>query len=243
MHIREDITNAVMLNVVCAAARRHSLDANKLSISEVKQKSNDKNEKYTIGVLSSGGCLDTIASITHGFRPIFGTEICDKKRAMWRDATASRDLGDTFEVDWSTIPSPDLLSSGQTCIDYSSSGPRTGENGETGWMFTAQVDPILALAPKSFVLEMVGNALRVNRGREVRKVVTRLSADYHVKQQVIKTAAFGDGSNRTRLFIVGFSKMLPDVVKSYEFPTGSSAENVQARAYAEPDDTPCRFAS
>ena len=66
MRIREDITNAVMLNVVCAAARRHSLDANKLSIAEVKQKSKDKDEKYTVGVLSSGGCLDTIASITHG---------------------------------------------------------------------------------------------------------------------------------------------------------------------------------
>jgi len=37
---------------------------------------------------------------------------------------------------------PDFLSSGQPCIDYSYSGSEQGSEGDTGWMFTKQVNII-----------------------------------------------------------------------------------------------------
>lgn len=141
IEVRTHITNAVMMNVLCAAARMHEINKGKLSISEAKSKCREEGDKYTLGVLSSGGMVDTMAAIHQGFRPLFGTEVCDRKRAMWRDLTCTEDLGDTFKVEWEEIESPDLLTSGQTCIDYSSSGPKTGEEGTPGWMFTSQVDP------------------------------------------------------------------------------------------------------
>ena len=50
------------------------------------------------GVFSSGGCLDTLAAIRSGFTPVWGTEICERKRYMWRDLTRTRDLGSTWDV-------------------------------------------------------------------------------------------------------------------------------------------------
>ena len=77
---------------------------------------------------------------------------------------------DTFTHDWSNARHVTLLKSGQTCIDYSLSGPyfrgeSGGRDGETGWMFVKQDDPILTIQPTAFVLEMVSSSARWIRSR------------------------------------------------------------------------------
>ena len=79
--------------------------------------------------------------------------------------------------------------------------------GKTGWMFVKQVDPILAIQPTAFVLEMVSSAAQVHDGSEVDEVCSRLSKKYHVhKMDRLRTWTMGDVSNRSRMFIVGFHR-------------------------------------
>ena len=92
-----------------------------------QRRSNKHQPGFSVGVFSSGGCLDTLAAIRAGFTPVWGTEICERKRAMWRDLTRTRDLGSTWDVNWEDQVVPDMIISGTPCIDFSSSGGCMGE--------------------------------------------------------------------------------------------------------------------
>ena len=194
---------------------------------------------FTVGVFSSGGCLDTLAAIRSGFTPVWGTEICERKRSMWRDLTRTRDLGSTWDVNWNEQVVPDMIISGTPCIDFSSSGACMGEYGNTGWMFSAQAEPILLLSPNSFCIEMVANCLKVNGGRAFKSLVDQLETQYIIKHEVIRTMEHGDSSNRTRVFIVGLHKRLGDAAHSFVFPTGD-APPTPARSQAVPDHSGTR---
>ena len=139
---------------------------------------NDRNGKRTVAILSSGGLLDTMAAIRSGFSPIWGTEIDSRKQNMWETLTGNQSLGDTFQLTYSELCRPNYLKSGQTCTDYSSSGSQMGAEGETGWMFISQCDLILDIKPDALCLEMVANAIQVNKGFEVNTVVEMLSEHY-----------------------------------------------------------------
>ena len=67
-------------------------------------------------------------------QPVWGTEVCEDKRALWRLITDCPDLGDTFEATLDKPMRPNVLWSGQPCMDYSLSGSRKGHHGKTGWM-------------------------------------------------------------------------------------------------------------
>ena len=111
-----------------------------------------RERKYTVGVFCSGGCLDTIAAMRCGFRPVWGTEVCHRKRALWSSLTGTPDLGDTFSVRWNYQTIPDFIQSGQPCMDYSSSGSKKGEFGPTGYMFVKQCEQLLMFVDIDFDL-------------------------------------------------------------------------------------------
>jgi len=142
-----------------------------------------------VGTFSSGGCLDTTATVIQGFKPVWGTEVCESKQKLWSTLTGTPDLGDTFAVQWKDQIVPNLLIPGQMCIDYSSSGPRTGELVTTGWMFVEPSTPILALQPDSFCLEMVANCIKIDRGKAVKKLIKRLRDKYVVTQRILRRFA------------------------------------------------------
>ena len=73
--IRDDIVMSLTLNVFAACA----IDA-RSKMHDISAECTSDVPKYTAGVLSSGGCLDTIGCIAAGMRPIWGTEICERKR-------------------------------------------------------------------------------------------------------------------------------------------------------------------
>jgi site-specific DNA-cytosine methylase len=154
--------------------------------------------KITVAVLAAGGCIDTITAIKAGYTPIWATEICPIRRRMWEELTGTTCHGDTFSQDYSKLQRPDYLTSGQPCPDYSRSGSRAGEAGETGWMFTAQTQVIQLTRPKAFRLEMSDTAEEVNNGREVNQVITELASSYVISKQVLPVSQCGGTAIRRR---------------------------------------------
>jgi site-specific DNA-cytosine methylase len=143
---------------------------------------------------------------------------------MWKDLTGAPCLGNTFTdpIKYTSALNPDYLTSGQPCPDYSRSGSQQGYQGDTGWMFVDQTAIILLKKPSIFRLEISDFALQVNSGREVKEVISRLSAAYDIQWKLMKVWKFGDPTNRTRLIIIGTRTdvnqqiFLKDI--KYEFP-------------------------
>ena len=92
-------------------------------ISWYKQQCRKYIPSYSVGVFSSGGCCDTLAAIRARFTPVWGSEIDPTMNKMFTDLTAATCYDDTFTADWSSARNITYLKSGQTCTDYSLSGP------------------------------------------------------------------------------------------------------------------------
>ena len=73
--MRNDICICVALNVVAAIPHmtsRNTLWSNKMPIEVAKAPCSRPEQGLTVGVLSSGGCLVTLAAIRSGFNPFHG---------------------------------------------------------------------------------------------------------------------------------------------------------------------------
>ena len=218
---------------------------NRFDMQEYKSKCINVLPSYSVGVWSAGGCVSAIGSIRAGFTPLWSTEIDQDKREMWEDLTGTECLGDTFKVDWSQQRVPDLLDSGQNCEAYSGSGPRSqglpaGRYHKTGWMFVKQVDHILTLQPTSIKLEMSEGANDTNDGEEIQMVMDGLSSMYYCHLcRRLPTWKYGDGSNRKRMFIIGFHKVkCGEQAKYFTYPSPTCMEGYYpiAADYAVPDE-------
>ena len=80
---RQDSSCCIVLHVMAASAANNPHD----KISWRQQLSIANAQRYcrtpgqvgpTVGVFSSGGCLDTLAALHCGFRPIWGTEVDER---------------------------------------------------------------------------------------------------------------------------------------------------------------------
>ena len=223
------------------------------TIDDAKQQ-NSKG-RFTVAVLFSGGCIDTLAAIRTGFQPIWGTEICESQRRMWTDLTQSPSIGDTFQnfdnlqkSKINLMPTSDYLTSGAPCPDFSLSGSGSGKDGETGWMYVAQVELFLLKQSKVIRLEMSANALEINDGKEVQQVITKLQTIYNIHTKVLKVWRYGDPTNRERLFIVGTLKRLTtdpalnDIKFEFPPPTHDTTNAPSIRELAVPDgDVPTQY--
>ena len=194
---------------------------------------------FTCAILHSGGCLDTIAAIRAGFKPIWGSEIHEQQAKMFSDLTGAQCLGDTFSKAVQTAASVQYIKSGPPCTNYSLSGDKMGAMGKTGWIFVQQADIILHHLPKAFCLEISGNTPKINNGRELSELRERLCTRYVVYGQVLKMWHYGDPSNRERLFLVGFLRTLGQIVFDFKWPVPDFCESESvptARIIAVDDD-------
>ena len=157
---------------------------------------------------------------------------------MFENLTGGVCLGDTFGVKVKQAQFVQYIKSGQPCPNYSYSGDGTGQKGDTGWMFTKQVEVILHHLPWAFCLEISDNAPNINGGAEVSQVRKSLSAKYVVYGSVLKVWNYGDPSNRRRLFMVGLLADLGQTAHEFVWPTVSFDECgciPVARCIAVPD--------
>jgi site-specific DNA-cytosine methylase len=163
---------------------------------------------------------------------------------MWEDLTATTCYGDTFKQDYNQIQKPDYISSGQPCIDYSRSGSQYGDEGETGWMFTSQVQIIMQLQPSAIRLEISDHAVKVHEGREVSQVMDTLKQCYIIKAEIIPVWWYGDCTSRRRLFIIGIHQRLGPAACQFKFPTPThnTGTLIKFRDIAVPDsDVPSEY--
>ena len=224
---------------------------------------------FTVGVLNSGGCVDTLSLIRAGWSPVWGTEICQThqhspaacntiirtssctdnlQQRMWTDLTGTPCLGNTFSniAKYLQHEKPTMIASCQPCTDYCIGSTQTGVQGETGWMFVEQTNIILLTLPLTFRLEMSSNAVLVNEGKEFKDVKTRLTQHYHIYSHVYNTWTMGDPIHRLRLFIVGFLREMGESAENFKFPEtqfgGQEGKLHTARDMAIPDSqVPLRF--
>lgn len=220
---------------------------NKFTIQQAKERCRKVRSSYSCGILSSGGLLCTIAAIRSGFTPKFGTEIDEKMKKMWRDLTGLDSLGDTFAQEFTEEQNVVYLKSGQPCTDHSSSHAKCmppGVQGETGWQYVEQASKILQIKPKAICLEMVANVLDIDGGKAVVELTEMLQGEYYLHPKVLRVAEYGDCSNRERLFIVGFSKTMGEIGKTFRFPKAEydNEKYYSAKDVAIPDeDVPEKF--
>ena len=230
--------------VTSEAANEFHTWRNELSIKSIKNIARHPITDITIAILATGGCIDAIAAIKAGFKPIWATEICPIRQSMWEDLTGTPCHGDTFKQDYTKLQRPNYLTSGQPCIDYSRSGSQQGDEGETGWMYTAQTQVIMQLQPSAIRLEISDNAIRVHGGREVTKVTDTLKQQYIITADIIPVWRYGDCTSRQRLFIVGLHKRLGPAAHTFKFPTPThnAGTLIKFRDIAVPDeDVPTEY--
>ena len=206
---------------------------------ESKERTSDQNkDKFTVGELCSGGCLDTLAAMRAGFQPVFSSEIDCNQARMFEQLTGGECLGDTFGERMKGAPKVHYVKSGQPCTDWACSGKTLGESGETGWMFVKQTEVLLRLRPNAFRLEMSDNLPKVDGGEALRKVIDALSVYYVIYLRTIEVWRMGDPSNRKRVFVVGFDKKLGQATREFEWPKPSFTEVSvpTGRCIAVPDE-------
>ena len=184
----------------------------------------NEEEGFTVAELCSGGCLDTLAAMRAGFRPVWSSEVDKSQARMYEDLTGGMCLGDTFGESVSEAERVHYVKSGQPCVNWARPGDKSGENGETGWMFVEQTKVILKKMPNSFRLEISDYAPQVDEGAAVEKVVKALEGKYVIYKRILQMWRFGDPSNRKRLFLIGFDKRLGQAAHEYLWPKPSYDE-------------------
>jgi site-specific DNA-cytosine methylase len=186
---------------------------------------NINQDQFTMADLCSGGCLDTIAAMRVGFKPLWSSEVDQAMARMYTDLTGNECLGDTFGEAVKAAPRVHYIKTGQPCTSWARSGKQDGVKGDTGWMFIKQSEVILSKMPQSFRLEISDNALNVDGGAAVRLITSKLEGKYVLYQRLMEMWRYGDPSNRKRLFIVGFDSRLGQIAHDFKWPKPSFFED------------------
>jgi site-specific DNA-cytosine methylase len=210
-----------------------------ISIRSIKsQIANGKQDSYSLGVLASGGMLDTIAAVRAGFHPIWGSEIDTDMKAMWEDMTNTSSVGDMANVDFENLRRPVVMISGTPCVSYSSLGNRQGGSDPRGALYIKQGYIIDAVQPDAAIIEQTANVVEINDAKEVKELCNILGNRYYVHTALVPVWEFGDPTNRVRLFIVAIHKKHCDNAKNYRFPSATCDEMHYPTAadVAEDDD-------
>ena len=61
---------------------------------------------FSFVIFAAGGLLDTVAAMRSGFFSIWGTELCEKQRAMWKTLTNTPIYPDTLVTSQTHIALP-----------------------------------------------------------------------------------------------------------------------------------------
>lgn len=130
---------------------------------------------------------------------------------------------DILDLDYSSIPTHEILVAGFPCQPYSIAGLRKGlEDERGGQIFKALIKILERKKPKAFLLENVKGMLNHDNGKTLEYILESLKqCGYYTKYQSLNTKDYVNiPQNRERVFIVGFKNItdfnrfcLPEKIK------------------------------
>ena len=177
-------------------------------------------DSYSVGVMASGGLLDTIASIRSGLKPIWGCETDETMQAMWQDLTGTTNQGDAFNMQLKKTRRPRIIKTGFPCQDYSELGNDKGSGCQRGQLYIKQGELINSIRPDVAIIEQTNGILREEHSQAIQELIDELDKNYYTHIKEVEMWRHGDASNRARFYIVAFNKETVPNGATYDFPVG-----------------------
>ncbi len=145
---------------------------------------------------------------------MFASEIRDDLRTLYalNHHVYGPIAGDITKVDYSQIPTHDVLCAGFPCQPFSQAGKRQGFSDKEGRgnLFRCICDIIIAQKtekPKYIFLENVANLKGHDRGNTWQTIKKKLTIlGYEVDEKILSPHQFGIPQHRKRIYIVGVRK-------------------------------------
>ncbi len=126
--------------------------------------------------------------------------------------------GDITKVNYSQLPSFDILCGGFPCQAFSIAGKKLGFNDTRGTLFFNILEIIKEKSPRVVFLENVKNLTSHDSGKTFQVILASLEElGYSVHYKVLNGLTYGNvPQNRERIFIVGFKNK--EDYERFEFP-------------------------
>lgn len=142
----------------------------------------------------------------------FDRDACETYR-MWSDAIVVE--GDIANVEFSTVPDPDVIVGGFPCQGFSLAGPRK-INDNRNALYKHFVHAVEEKRPYAFIAENVKGILTLGDGAILEAIIQDFEdRGYHVAWKLLNAADYGVPQNRERVIFVG---LRTDISSKYEFP-------------------------
>lgn len=176
----------------------------------------DKKEYTAVSLFSGAGGLD-MGFERQGFKTIWANDIDEDACAthrLWSDAEVV--CGDISKIDFSTIPSADILLGGWPCQGFSLAGPRQLDDSRNT-LYKYYVKYLEEKKPLAFIGENVKGMFTLGNGEIFEAIISDMyERGYTLFYQLLNAKDYGVPQNRERVIIVGFRNDLN--VTEFKFP-------------------------
>lgn len=153
----------------------------------------------------------------------FDSNAC-KTHQDWSKANVV--CGDISKVDYTTIPTSDVILGGFPCQGFSLSGPRKIDDSRN-ILYKHYVKLVREKKPKAFIGENVKGLLTMDNGKIIDAIINDFSkCGYNVYYKLLNAKNFGVPQDRERVIIIGFRKDLR--IRKFELPD-SNGEKMTLR--------------
>lgn len=163
---------------------------------------------YKVASLFAG-----VGGICLGFKNAGAEIIWANEMDKWASQTYRNNFSHTLveakieDVEASTVPDVDIVTSGFPCTSFSIAGYQRGfEDEKSGHLFMETLRIIKAKQPRVIFLENVKNLVSHDKGNTFKVIQEALiDAGYYFRYKVLNTMEYGNvPQNRERIYIVGF---------------------------------------
>lgn len=146
------------------------------------------------------------------FEIIWANEISRQACRTYERNIGSRIINDDIASAIDSLPGrADVLIGGFPCQDISINGKMAGIKGKRSGLYIYMVDAVRRAAPKIFIAENVGSLLMRRHQTALAKILADFSAlGYTVRCKLYDTSKYGVPQTRSRVFITGVRKGLPE---------------------------------
>ena len=138
-----------------------------------------------------------------GHKCVFASEINEDLRMLYKTNHGIECHGDISQIDINSIPDHQILCAGFPCQPFSKAGKQNGlEDPDNGNFFNRIMEIAETHKTEYIFLENVPNLYSHDEGNTWKYIYAKLSAKYHVREQIISPHKYGIPQHRSRIYIV-----------------------------------------